>query len=68
MPTISFATLYVFFFVSHARRRIEHIHVTEHPTAEWVWRQLIEATPWGRRPRFLVRDRDRAYGGDFIAR
>jgi len=68
VPTISFATLYVFFFVSHARRRIEHIHVTKHPTAAWVWRQLIEATPWGHRPPYLLRDRDRAYGGDFIAR
>ena len=29
---------------------------------------MIEATPWGRRPRFLIRDRDRAYGGDLIAR
>ena len=29
---------------------------------------MIEATPWGRAPRFLVRDRDRSYGGDFIAR
>ena len=29
---------------------------------------MIEATPWGRRPRFLIRDRDRSYGGDFIER
>ena len=63
VPTISFTTLYVFFFVSHARRRIEHLHVTQHPTAAWVWRQLIEATPWGHGPRFLIRDRDRSYGG-----
>ena len=33
-----------------------------------MWRQLINATPWGRGPRYLIRDRDRAYGGDFIAR
>ena len=68
VPTISLATLYVFFFVSHGRRRIEHFNVTRHPTATWVWRQVTEATPWGRRPRFLIRDRDRSYGGDFIAR
>jgi transposase InsO family protein len=61
------STLYVSFVVSHDRRRIEHFNVTRHPTAEWVWRQLIEATPWNRRPRFLIRDRDRAYGGNFIA-
>ena len=33
-----------------------------------MWRQLVEATPWGRLPRFLIRDRDRAYGPDFPAR
>jgi transposase InsO family protein len=38
--------------------------VTANPTAAWVWRQLLEATPWGRRPRYLVRDRDASYGGE----
>ena len=33
-----------------------------------VWRQLIEATPWGLQPRHLIRDRDRCYGSDFVAR
>jgi transposase InsO family protein len=61
-------TLYVFFFISHGRREVVHLNVTAHPTAQWVWRQLIEATPWGRQPRYLLRDRDRAYGGDFVAR
>jgi transposase InsO family protein len=31
-------------------------------------RQLIEATAWGRQPTYLLRDRDRVYGGDFAAR
>ncbi len=68
VPTLFFQTLYVFVVVSHGRRRIEHLNVTAHPTAAWVWRQMIEATPWSRAPRFLVRDRDRSYGSDFIAR
>ena len=68
VPTLTFGTLYVFFVVSHARRRIEQINVTAHPTTEWVWRQLIEATAWNRRPRYLIRDRDRSYGAGFIAR
>jgi transposase InsO family protein len=38
------------------------------PTAAWVWRQLVEATPWGRRPKYQIRDRDTIYGGDFRAR
>ena len=43
-----------------------HFNVTAHPTAPWVWRQLLEATPWGQQPRYLIRDRDRSYGGAFI--
>ena len=45
-----------------------HVNVTAHPTATWVWRQLIDATPWGTSPRFLIRDRDSSYGGEFVAR
>ena len=45
-----------------------HWNVTAHPTAPWVWRQIIAATPWNRYPRFLIRDRDRNYGGDFVPR
>jgi hypothetical protein len=38
------------------------------PTAAWVWRQLIEATPWGQKPRHLLRDRDAVYGRHFRKR
>ena len=54
--------------ITHGRRELVHVNVTAHPTAAWVWRQLVEATAWGRRPRHLVRDRDAVYGGDFVAR
>ncbi len=63
--TLTMKTLYVFLFISHGRRRLVHLNVTAHPTAEWVWRQLIEATPWGQQPKYLIRDRDRCYGGSF---
>ncbi len=66
--TLAFKTLYVLVFISHGRRELVHVNVTAHPTAAWVWRQLLEATPWGRAPRFLVRDRDAIYGGDFPER
>ncbi len=68
VPTATFRTRYVLLFIAHGRRELLHVAVTAHPTAAWVWRQLIEATPWGRRPRYLVRDRDRVYGGDFVRR
>ena len=66
MQTLTFKTLYVFFFITHARRRIVHFNVTAHPTAPWVWRQLLEATPWGQQTRYLIRDRNRSYDGAFI--
>ncbi|HJN92591.1 MAG TPA: hypothetical protein QGF05_07705, partial [Dehalococcoidia bacterium] len=60
--------MYVFFVISHARCRIEYVNVTAHPTAAWMWQQMIEATEWNHRPRYLIRDRDRACGREFIAR
>ena len=66
--TLWFQTLYVFFFIAHDRRAVMHVNVTAHPKVEWVWRQLIQATPWRTGPRFLIRDRDRSYGADFIGR
>ena len=68
MQTLSFKTLYVFFFITHARRRIVHFNVTAQGAAPWVWRQWLEATPWGQQPRYLIRDRDRSYGGAFIGK
>jgi putative transposase len=53
-------------FVAHHRRELVHFAVTAHPAAAWVWRQVIEATPWGRTPAYLVRDRDAVYGADFV--
>ncbi len=47
VQTLTSQTLYVFFLISHDRRRLIHFDVTAHPTAAWVWRQMIEATPWG---------------------
>ena len=68
VQTLAFRTLYVLIVIDHDRRRIRHWNVTEHPNAPWIWQQMIEATAWGQQPGFLIRDRDRSYGGDFIAR
>ena len=66
MQTLTLRTFSVFLVISHNRRRIMHWNVTAHPTAPWVWRQIIAATPWNTAPRFLIRDRDRNYAGDFV--
>ena len=68
VQTLTFKTLYVFFFITHARRRIVHFNVTAYLTAPWVWRQMLEATPWGQQPRYLIRDRDRSYDSAFIGK
>jgi len=65
VQTIGFQTLYVFLFISHERRELIHFNVTASPTAAWIWRQAIEATAWGRQPRYLIHDRDNVYGDDF---
>jgi transposase InsO family protein len=68
VPTFTFKILYVLVFIAHGRRELVHVNVTTSPTAAWVWRQLLEATPWGHTPRHLLRDRDSIYGRDFRQR
>ena len=64
-PTATFRILFVLIVLAHARRRIVHFNVTEHPTAEWTAAQLMQAFPWDTAPRYLLRDRDRIYGDAF---
>ena len=66
VPTIRFQILYVFLVLAHERRRVIHFAVTAHPTAEWTAQQLREAFPWDSAPRYLLRDRDRIFGHDFV--
>jgi putative transposase len=66
--TINYGVLYVFFFVSHDRRELIHFNVTGSPAAAWIWRQVIEATPWSRQPTHLIHDRDAVYGAGFDSR
>lgn len=65
VPTIRFQVLYVFLVLAHERRRSAHF-VTTHPTAEWTAHQLREAFPWESAPRYLLRDRDRIFGHEFL--
>jgi hypothetical protein len=45
--------------------RASVLGVTAHPNAEWLARQLTEACGWDEPPRYLIRDRDGAYGAAF---
>ena len=66
--TAAFRLLYVSVILGHARRKILHLNVTQHPTAGWLSRQITEAFPWDTAPRYLLRDRDASYGSDFRCR
>lgn len=68
VQTVSYRILYVFFLLHHQRREWMHFNVTASPTAVWIWRQMVEATPLGRQPTFLIHDRDADYGADFDKR
>ena len=68
VPTISFRLLYGLLIMGHGRRQILWFGVTSHPTAEWIANQITEAYGWEQAPRYLIRDRDRAYGAVFIQR
>jgi hypothetical protein len=68
VPTISFRLLYGLLVLRHDRRRILWLAVTAHPTAEWIAQQVTEACGWESAPQYLIRDRDRVYGGVFTRR
>jgi transposase InsO family protein len=68
VPTIGFELLYAFVIVRLDRRNLVWVGVTTNPTAEWIVRQLTEAFPWDEAPRYLIRDRDRAYGAAVVRR
>lgn len=67
VPTATFQLLYGLVALEHGRRRIAHIAVTAHPTAEWTSQQLREAFPFDTVPRILHRDRDGIYGNAVTA-
>jgi transposase InsO family protein len=56
--TATFRILYVFVVIEHISRRLLHVNVTAHPTAQWTLQQLREAIPSDHTYRFLIHDRD----------
>lgn len=67
LPVIDlfFRTAYVFLVIALSSRRVVHFGVSRHPSDAWVAQQLREATPYGKAPRFLIRDQDRKFGEAF---
>ena len=50
--------MYVFVVMEIGSRRILHINVTDHPTAEWTIQQFREFLAFYHPYRFLIHDRD----------
>jgi putative transposase len=65
VPTVGLRVLFVLVVLVHHRRRVVHFNVTEHPTAHWTARQIVDAFPNDTAPSYLLRDRDRVYGEPF---
>ena len=56
--TARFQFLYVFVVMEVGSRRILHVNVTTHPSAEWTLQQFREAIPCVHDYRFVIVDRD----------
>lgn len=68
IPTLTGRVLFVVVLLSHHRRRIVHVNITDHPTATWSAQQVVDAFSADTAPRWLHRDRDRIYGDVFQRR
>ena len=73
VDTVRLRRLYVLFFLSIGTRRVEYVACTSKPDTSWMTQQarnlLMDLDDRGRRPRFLIHDRDtkfsRAFDGVF---
>jgi putative transposase len=45
-----------------------HFNVTEGPSAQWTGQQLVNAFPDDSAPKYIIRDRDKIYGANFVRR
>ena len=68
VPTVGFRLLFVLVILRHERRRLMSLSVTDHPTTDWIARQLTDAFPWDEAPDYMIRDRDGCYGHDVTKR
>jgi transposase InsO family protein len=66
VPNLWFRTLYCFFVIEHARRRVLHFNVTLHPASDWIVQQLREAFPLPGPYRYVLFDHDSKFGNDVL--
>jgi putative transposase len=63
--TATFQLLYVFVVIEHGRRRLAHLSVTNHPTADWTLQQMREVVGDESTNRYLIHDRDSIFAKHF---
>ena len=59
--TATFRMLYVFVVIEHGTRRLAHVNVTAHPSAEWTLQQLREVIGEEGGRQYLIHDRDKIF-------
>jgi len=59
--TAGFRMLYVFVVIEHGTRRLAHVNVTAHPSADWTLQQLRAVIGEEGAHRYLIHDRDRIF-------
>ncbi len=66
--SMSFRLLFAMVIIRLDRRTILHVGATEHPTQEWLSNEVSAAFFRIPKPKYLIRDRDSAYGRTFSKR
>jgi putative transposase len=66
VPNLYFRTLYCFFVIEHARRRVLHFNVTLHPTSDWIVQQLREAFSLPGPYWYVLFDHDSKFGNEVL--
>jgi putative transposase len=56
--TATFRMLYVFVVIEHGTRRLAHVNVSAHPSAEWTLQQLREVVGDTDNYKYLIHDRN----------
>lgn len=66
IQTVYGTTLYALAFIHHSTRKIVHFNITDHPTRDWVLRQIQEAKYLCSEFQVLLRDNDVLFSGSKI--
>jgi putative transposase len=59
--TATFRMLYVFVVIEHGTRRLAHVNVTAHPSADWTLQQLRAVVGDEGAHQYLIHDRDQIF-------